>query len=332
MIIITGGAGFIGSCLAASLEKAGLSPIVICDRLGHATKDGQKWRNIAKRTLYDIITPDQLFPFLDAHQKSIDIIYHMGAISSTTEMDVDKIIANNFRLSKDLFAWCCDKRKRIVYASSAATYGDGKQGFDDKDDLVSLKKLQPLNPYGWSKHAFDQFITQTRIEGEKFPAQAVGLKFFNVYGPNEYHKEGQRSVVHQIFPVAQAGEAFSLFKSHNPNYVDGGQLRDFIWVQDCVDVMLWLYHHPRVNGLFNVGTGESRSFVDLARAVYIACGKEPNIIYRDMPEELRKHYQYFTQAHMAKLKAAGYSKPFTPLEEGINAYVKEYLATPDPYC
>lgn len=332
MIIITGGAGFIGSCLAAALEKAGLGPIVICDWLGRADSGSQKWRNIAKRTLHDIITPEQLFPFLEANQKSIDVIYHMGAISSTTEMDVDKIVANNFRLSKDLFTWCCEKRKRFIYASSAATYGNGQQGFDDKDDLVSLKKLQPLNPYGWSKHAFDQFITQTREEGERFPAQSVGLKFFNVYGPNEYHKEGQRSVVHQIFPIAQKGEAFSLFKSHNPQYVDGGQLRDFIWVQDCVDVMLWLYHHPRVNGLFNVGTGESRSFVDLARAVYIACGKEPNIIYRDMPEELRKHYQYFTQAHMLKLKTAGYTKPFTKLEDGINAYVKEYLATPDPYC
>ena len=328
MIIITGGAGFIGSCLAASLEKAELGPIVICDWLGQE----QKWRNLAARTLHDIVAPQNLFAFLEANQKQIDVIFHMGAISSTTETDVDKIITNNFCLSKYLFLWCSDKRKRFIYASSAATYGDGQQGFDDKEDLASLKKLRPLNPYGWSKHAFDQFISQTHERGEKFPAQSVGLKFFNVFGPNEYHKEGQRSVVHQIFPVAQRGEAFQLFKSHNPDYADGGQLRDFIWVQDCVDVMLWLYHHPRINGLFNVGTGESRSFLDLAKAVYVALGKEPNISFRDMPEELRKHYQYFTQANMQKLKAAGYSKPFTRLEDGVAAYVKEYLATDDPYC
>jgi ADP-L-glycero-D-manno-heptose 6-epimerase len=328
MIIITGGAGFIGSCLAAAIEKAKLGPIVICDWLGN----GQKWRNLAGRTLDDIITPEQLFPFLDANQKRVDMIYHLGAISATTETDGEKIVANNFRLSKDLFQWCADKRKRIVYASSAATYGDGAQGFDDKEDLSSLKKLQPLNLYGWSKHAFDQFVTQTRDTGEKFPAQCAGLKFFNVYGPNEYHKDNMRSVVHQIFPVAQRGEAFSLFKSHHPDYIDGGQLRDFIWVQDCVDVMLWLYHHPRVNGLYNVGTGKARSFLDLAKAVYVSLGKEPNITYRDMPEHIRGQYQYFTQANMSKLKTAGYNKEFTSIEDGVGAYVKEYLAKSDPYC
>jgi ADP-L-glycero-D-manno-heptose 6-epimerase len=328
MIIITGGAGFIGSCLAAGLEKAGLGPLVICDWLG----DGAKWRNIAKRTLHDIIRPENLFEFLEANQKQVEIIYHLGAISSTTETDADKIVANNFRLSKDLFAWCAEKRKRMVYASSAATYGDGKEGFEDRDDIDYLKKLRPLNPYGWSKHLFDQYVATVRAGGEKFPAQCVGLKFFNVYGPNEYHKEGQRSVVHQIFPVAQRGDTFQLFKSHNPDYTDGGQLRDFIFVKDCVAVMEWLYQHSRVNGLYNVGTGKARSFLDLANAIYQACGKPPQITFRDMPEGIREHYQYFTQSHMERLRKAGYAAPFTSLEDGISRYVKEYLATPDPYC
>lgn len=327
MIIITGGAGFIGSYLAAILEREQIGPLVICDWLGTA----QKWRNIAKRTLHDIITPEQLPAFLEANATEIEAIFHMGAISATTETDGDKIIANNFRLSKDLFEWCARHRKRLIYASSAATYGDGKLGFDDKEDLESLRKLKPLNLYGWSKLAFDRFVAEQKLEGDRFPAQCVGLKFFNVYGPNEYHKEGMRSVAHQIYPVAARGETYSLFKSHDPAYADGGQLRDFIWVGDCADVMLWLYNHPRVNGLFNVGTGKARSFLDLGNAVYRAAGKEPMIAYRDMPENLQKQYQYFTQANMEKLLQAGYARPFTTLEEGISTYVREYLAYEDPY-
>lgn len=328
MIIITGGAGFIGSYLAAQLEKNGVGPLVICDWLG----EDQKWRNIAGRSLHDVIRPEGLAAFLESHVRQVECIFHMGAISSTTETNVDKIIANNFRLSKDLFSWCAHNRKRIIYASSAATYGDGKKGFDDKETRAHLKTLAPLNPYGWSKHLFDRYIAEVRETGDKFPAQCAGLKFFNVYGPNEYHKGGQRSVVHQIYPVAARGEAFSLFKSHHPDYHDGGQLRDFIWVGDCVDVMLWLYHHPRINGLFNVGTGIARSFLDLAKAVYVAAGQEPTITYRAMPEALQRQYQYFTQANMAKLKAAGYTKPFTSLEEGVRLYVQEYLAKEDSYC
>lgn len=328
MIIITGGAGFIGSFLAAHLEKKGLGPLVICDWLGN----GEKWKNISKRSLEDIIRPEDLPAFLETHKSRIDTIFHLGAISATTETDVDKIIANNFRLSKDLFQWCTDKRKRFIYASSAATYGDGAHGFDDKADLDHLKKLRPLNAYGWSKHLFDQYVAEVRKSGEKFPAQCVGLKFFNVYGPNEYHKEGMRSVAHQVFPVAQRGEAFPLFKSYNPNYADGGQMRDFVWVGDCARVMEWLYHHPRVNGLFNVGSGKARSFLDLARAVYVALDKKPFISFRDAPEQIRAHYQYFTEAKMDNLKKAGFTENFTSLEDGISAYVKEYLATPDPYC
>lgn len=328
MILITGGAGFIGSYLAAQLEKVGLGPLVICDWLGKE----QKWQNIAKRSLYDVVAPEALLPFLEVHARSLDVIFHMGAISSTTETDVDAIAENNFRLSKTLFTWCANNRKRFIYASSAATYGNGKTGFADKEDLAYLKTLRPLNPYGWSKHLFDQFVALIRENGEKFPAQCVGLKFFNVYGPNEYHKGNQRSVAHQIFPHAQRGETFPLFKSHRPDYADGGQLRDFIWVGDCVDVMLWLYHHPRVNGLYNAGTGQARSFLDLAKAVYVAAGQEPKITFRDMPENLRNQYQYYTQSSMEKLKHAGYEKPFTPLEEGIRLYVQEFLAKPDAYC
>ncbi len=328
MILITGGAGFIGSYLAAQLEKQGLGPLVICDWLGTE----QKWRNISKRALEDVITPEQLPAFLEREQKRIEVIYHMGAISSTTELDADKIIANNFRLSKDLFNWCAQYRKRFIYASSAATYGNGDQGFNDAEDLASLKKLRPLNPYGWSKHLFDQYVAQTRETGERFPAQCVGLKFFNVYGPNEYHKGNQRSVVHQIHPTAFKGETFQLFKSHREGYLDGGQKRDFIWVGDVADVMTWLYHHARVNGLFNVGTGEARTFLDLARAVYAAVSRAPNIAYRDMPAELQKHYQYFTESNPDKLRKAGYDKPFTSLENGVTEYIHDYLAKEDPYC
>jgi ADP-L-glycero-D-manno-heptose 6-epimerase len=327
MIIITGGAGFIGSYLAASLERQEIGPLVICDWLGQE----QKWRNIAKRTLADIITPEQLPAFLEANQKAIEVVFHMGAISATTETDGDKIIANNFRLSKDLFDWCAQKRKRLIYASSAATYGDGRNGFEDKEDLAHLSTLRPLNLYGWSKLVFDRFVAQTKEEGDRFPAQCVGLKFFNVYGPNEYHKGGMRSVVHQIYPQAAANQPFQLFKSHNPKYADGGQLRDFIWVGDCAEVMQWLYQHPRVNGLFNIGTGRARSFLDLANGVYRAAGRDPLVTFRDMPQELQKHYQYFTEADNGKLRKAGYDKPFTSLEDGISQYVREYLAHEDPY-
>lgn len=328
MLIITGGAGFIGSYLAAMLERQELGPIVICDWLGQE----QKWRNIAKRTLLDIITPEQLPAFLETHQKSIDTIFHMGAISATTETDGDRIVSNNFRLSKDLFVWCAAMRKRLIYASSAATYGNGALGFDDREDLEHLSALRPLNLYGWSKNAFDRYVALTRQSGDRFPAQCAGLKFFNVYGPNEYHKGGMRSVAHQIYPYAARGETFSLFKSHDPNYADGGQLRDFIWVGDVAYVMIWLYHHPRVNGLFNVGTGEARSFLDLASAVYRAAGREPMIAYRDMPTELQRQYQYFTEASMAKLRKAGYAAPFTSLENGVSQYVRDYLSYEDPYA
>ncbi|WP_413207329.1 ADP-glyceromanno-heptose 6-epimerase [Rhodospirillum sp. A1_3_36] len=327
MIIVTGGAGFIGSNLLAALEDQGGSPLILVDRL----RDGVKWRNVAKRSLADIIRPEDLPDFLENHRGDVSAILHMGAISATTETDVDKIVANNFRLSMDLWTWCSRNRARFIYASSAATYGDGSGGFDDDFSAGGLAKLRPLNAYGWSKHLFDRRVRAILDADGPQPPQWAGLKFFNVYGPNEVHKGPQSSVVNQIHPVAKRGEAFSLFKSHHPDYADGGQLRDFVWVGDVVDVILWLLDAPDVSGLFNLGSGRARSFADLASAVYGALGMEPMIAYREMPEAIRDKYQYFTQANMAKLRAAGYPGQSTPLEEGVRRYVQDYLEKDDPF-
>lgn len=325
MILVTGGAGFIGSNLVAALEARG-KRVVICDWLG---KD-DKWRNIAKRDLEAIIAPEKLFEFLENAGERLEAIFHMGAISSTTETDADLIVENNFRLSCALWNWCRDNSSRLIYASSAATYGGGWEGFHDDETVKGLAKFRPLNAYGWSKHVFDRWVAHQRHSSEGKPAQSVGLKFFNVYGPNEYHKGGQRSVAEQIYPFAKRREAFPLFKSYNPEYPDGGQLRDFVWVGDCVAVMLWLLENPQVNGLFNVGSGKARSFADLAKAVYDAAGVPPMITFRDMPETMRDKYQYFTEANLEKLRKAGYDAPMTSLEVGVSHYVR-ILSSPDPY-
>jgi len=327
MFLVTGGAGFIGSNLLAALEARREGPLVLCDRLG----SNDKWRNIAKRELDDIVHPDKLFPFLDAHAGRIRAVFHMGAISSTTETDADLIVDNNFNLTVALFAWSARNKVRIVYASSAATYGDGSHGFEDDISPNALARLRPLNAYGWSKHLFDRRTGRKLAEGRPMPPQWAGLKFFNVYGPNEYHKGSQASVVSQIYPHAEAGAAAQLFRSHDPRYPDGGQMRDFIWVDDAVQIMLWLLDHPSVSGLFNVGTGKARSFYDLAAAVYRALGKEPHIRYVDTPVEIRPRYQYFTEARMERLRAAGYDRPFASLEDGVAVYVARYLATADRY-
>lgn len=328
MIIVTGGAGFIGSNLVAGLEAAGHRDIVVCDVLG----DGDKWRNVAGRELRDVVHPDRLFDFLHTYKDQIKAVFHMGAISSTTERDADLIIDTNFVTSRRLWKWCGKNGKRLIYASSAATYGDGAAGFQDDQSIEGLAKLKPLNAYGWSKHVFDRRVARILEEKcEDIPVQWAGLKFFNVYGPNEYHKGEQMSVVCKLYPQVMAGASARLFKSHDPKYADGGQLRDFIWVGDCVDVMLWLYDNPGVNGLFNVGSGQARSFKDLAEATFKAAGKEPKITYIDMPESLRAKYQYFTQSDASKLRKAGYAKPFTNLEDGIATYVKDFMAKADPY-
>jgi ADP-L-glycero-D-manno-heptose 6-epimerase len=327
MIIVTGGAGFIGSNLSAGLAARGAGEVIVCDWLGA----GEKWRNLAKHEIADIVAPEDLFTFLDLHEGRVQAVFHLGAVTSTTETDVDLLARTNFGLSLALWNWCSSARVRFIYASSAATYGDGRNGFDDDGSIAGLARLVPLNAYGWSKHLFDRRVARTVASGGPHPPQWAGLKFFNVYGPNEYHKGPMKSVVAQIYPEAAAGRSAVLFRSHRSDYPDGGQLRDFIWVGDCVDVLLWLLDNREVNGLFNLGTGRARSFKDLAESVYRALGREPSIRYVDTPPEIREQYQYVTEARMTRLRAAGYTASFTPLEEGVGRYVREYLSAPDPY-
>jgi len=327
MFVVTGGAGFIGSNLVASLEAAGIGDIVVVDWLG----TGDKWRNLGKRALAAVVEPPDILPFLGRNARDVQMIFHMGAISDTTATDADLIARTNITLPLALWDFCVASGTRFVYASSAATYGDGSQGFDDLQDLKSLTRLRPMNAYGWSKHEFDLRVARLIETGAHRPPQWVGLKFFNVYGPNEYHKGGQRSVAVQIHEAAARHAPATLFKSHNPKYGDGGQLRDFVWVGDCCDVMVWLKDHPEVNGLFNLGSGKARSFADLAKSVFRAMNREPQIKFVDTPEAIRAKYQYFTEATMDRLRKAGYTKPMTELEDGVARYVRDFLATDDPY-
>ena len=326
MIVVTGGAGFIGSNVAAALAERG-EQVAVCDRLRRA----DKWRNLARVPLRELLAPEALPAWLTQQAGEIDAVIHMGAITSTTEADADLITEVNFRLSQQLWRFCSAAGKRFIYASSAATYGDGTQGFDDDAAPEALARLRPLNPYGWSKHLFDRWIVATLAQGGPRPPQWVGLKFFNVYGPNEYHKGTMRSVVAQKYPPAAADQPVTLFRSHRVDVPDGGQRRDFVYVRDCVEVMLWLLGNPRVNGLFNLGTGQARSFAELARALGAALGRTVRIEYVDTPPAVRAHYQYFTEARMQRLRQAGYSQPFTSLEEGVRDYVQRYLSQPDPY-
>jgi len=327
MIIVTGGAGFIGSNLVAALEQRGGDEIVVCDAFG----DGDKWRNIAKREITELIPPEDLLRWLTANIASVHMIFHLGAVSSTVERDVDLIVANNFRLSQELWDICVRRDVRLIYASSAAVYGDGSVGFDDECTLAAMAKLAPLNPYGWSKVLFDRKVARYAERMTRLPGQWAGLRFFNVYGPNEYHKGGQRSVVPQFWQQIKATGRARLFKSAHPDYRDGQQARDFIHVDDCVRIMLWLYDNYGVSGLFNVGTGQARTFDDMAKAIFTALELEPQIDYIDMPDNVRDQYQYFTQAPMDRLRAAGYDRPFTSLEAGVASYVRDYLETDDAY-
>ena len=324
MILVTGGAGFIGSNLVAALAEQGRD-VVISDRL----RSGDKWKNIAKAGFCELITPEALDRWLERSGGGLDGVVHLGAISATTETDADLIYETNVCLSTRLWQWCAEHGVPYVYASSAATYGDGSAGFDD--DPASLQSLRPLNPYGWSKLVFDRFVLHEVGEGRAQPPQWVGLKFFNVYGPNEYHKGSMQSVVAQKYPLVAAAKPVTLFASAHPDYPDGGQMRDFIYVADCVDVMLWLLENRRVSGLFNLGTGKARSFADLAAALSTAAGSEPRIEFIPTPEALRGRYQYFTEANMRRLRAAGYPREFTGLEDGVRDYVQRYLSRADRY-
>jgi ADP-L-glycero-D-manno-heptose 6-epimerase len=328
MIVVTGGAGFIGSNIVARLTAETAYDVVVCDRL--ETADLAKWKNLAKHPIADFWSPEELFEQLERHAERSEAVVHMGAISSTTEPDADLILRTNFTLSRDLWDWCAIRDARMIYASSAATYGDGETGFNDDDDAESLSQLRPLNAYGYSKMLFDQYAVRQADRGQA-PRQWAGLKFFNVYGPNEGHKGGMKSVVAQIWPRVQAGETVTLFRSHNPNYADGGQMRDFVYVDDVVDIIEFLLQSPEVSGVFNAGSGQARSFADLAKATFAAAGKAPSIDYVDTPVSIRDRYQYFTQARMDRIRAAGFLGQSTPLEEGVRRYVQNFLSTADPY-
>lgn len=327
MIVVTGAAGFIGSNLVAALEEDHPGRIAACDSFG----SDERWQNLAKRELAAIVSPEALLPFLERNADGVAAVVHLGAISATTERDVDLLVAQNVRPTLDLWHWCARAGKPFIYASSAATYGDGAAGFDDDGSPRGLARLRPLNAYAWSKHVVDRRIARLVEEGAPAPPQWVGLKLFNVFGPNEYHKGTMRSVALQVFERAAAGEPARLFRSHHAGYDDGGQLRDFLWVEDCVAVIRWLLRHRSVNGLFNLGTGRARSFADLAHAVFAAMAAPVRIEYVDMPADLRPRYQYFTEAKMDRLRAAGYTSPFTSLEDGVAEYVRRYLTSGDRF-
>ena len=323
MLLVTGGAGFIGSNIVASLNEAGRTDVVVNDVLG---SDG-KWRNLGKRRLADLVPPADLMRWLDG--RKLDAVIHMGAISSTTASDGDAVIENNFRLSLRLLDWCTETVTPFIYASSAATYGDGEQGF--VDDTAALTDLKPMNLYGWSKHLFDLAVIDRVAKKQKLPPQWAGLKFFNVFGANEYHKGEMMSLVTKRFDEVRAGQTVKLFKSHRAGVGDGDQRRDFIYVDDVVAVVRWLMETPKVSGLFNVGTGAARSFRDLITAAFAALGRAPSIEYVDMPVSIRDSYQYFTQASVENLRRAGYNAGFTPLEEAVKRYVVSFLDTADRY-
>ena len=325
MLLVTGGAGFIGSNVVAALNDAGRSDVVVCDLLG---RDG-KWRNLAKRQLMDIVPPDKFADWLKG--RKLDAVIHLGAISETTATDGDLVIETNFRFSLRLLDWCTDNPTPFIYASSAATYGDGAQGFRDDPSLPALKELRPMNLYGWSKHLFDLAVAERVTRREKLPPQWAGLKFFNVFGPNEYHKGTMMSVLARRFDDIRAGRPVQLFKSHREGIADGDQRRDFIYVDDVVRVMMWLLATPSVSGLFNVGTGTARSFKDMMLAAYAALGAAPNIHYIDMPEQIRGSYQYFTQSEVDRLHGAGYNGGFTALEDAVDLYVKAFLDRDDRF-
>ena len=323
MIIITGGAGFIGSAMLLELNGKGEENIIIVDDLGSTTTE--KWRNLSGLDFTDFI-PKDLFPDLLERNalKGISAIIHMGANSSTTETDADHLLTNNFGYSQKIAAFSLAHDVRLIYASSAATYGDGSNGYSD--DIKGLNALRPLNMYGYSKQLFDRWALKNHILDN-----AAGLKFFNVYGPNEYHKGDMSSVVYKAYHQILEKGSLSLFKSHRADYLDGEQLRDFIYVKDCTRIMAWLLDNPSVAGIFNVGTGTARSFKDLAMATFSALGREPALNYIPMPETLRDKYQYYTCADMKKLRSAGFADAFTSIEAGVKEYVQHYLSDSNPY-
>lgn len=326
MIIVTGASGFIGSNIVADLQDSGRNSIAVIDHFGLE----DKWRNLSKRNLSAFVSPEQTQAFLDANPSKIECIIHMGAISSTTEKNVDLLIENNINYSVVLWDWCTKHKVPFIYASSAATYGALESLLKDDESIDALQALRPLNPYGWSKYATDLIFAQRVAKGVT-PPQWVGLKFFNVYGPNEYHKGDMRSVVTKFYNDIQTWAAVTLFKSDRPDIEDGQQKRDFVYVKDCSQSALWFMEHAGISGIFNVGTGNARSFIDLVKATEKAVGKPVEIAFKDMPDELKGRYQYYTEADMTKARAAGLNVSFRSLEAGVADYVENYLMQSDIY-
>lgn len=329
MIVITGGAGMIGSIIAWHLNtKLQRDDVVIVDRITHENQ----WQNLVKRQYVQYLDKDQLMPWLEG-RKDIEAIIHMGAISATTERDFNKLVEANIHYSQNLWTWCAKNNVSFFYASSAATYGAGEHGYDD----ASIKDLRPLNGYGYSKHFFDEWVLRQVAENKPIPSAWAGFKFFNVYGPNEYHKERMASVAFHSFNQFKETGAVKLFKSHKTGFEDGMQLRDFVYVKDAAAAVVHflsaaLNSKRCTNGIYNIGTGKARAFKDLATNVMTSLGKTPNITYIDMPEDLQGKYQYFTEATVAKLRAVGYTQAFCSLEEGVQDYVQNYLMHDDAYC
>lgn len=315
-IIVTGGAGFIGSCMVRTLNDMGREDLIIVDHIAET----EKWMNLRNKKYLEYVPREQFLERLDSDDfGKIGGIIHLGACSATTERDFDYLWMNNVEYTKALWRYATKHQIPFIYASSAATYGGGEVGFDD---TCNIDELRPLNGYGYSKQVFDQWAKKQT----EAPAQHVGLKFFNVYGPNEYYKESMASMVFHGYRQMVADGEIRLFKSENPQYADGGQLRDFVYVKDVCKVIQFFMNHPEKSGLFNVGTGRAQSFQELVSAVFTAVGEEPNIKFIDMPEHLREKYQYYTQAELAHLREAGYTDAFMDVTEGVTDYVTNYLA------
>ena len=321
MIVITGAYGFIGSNLVTELECKSNEELVLVDYFG----TNMKWKNMVARRLHTMLEPHQLLNFIDNNYKRISCIIHLGAISSTTEEDVDKLIHNNFLYTINLLDACNAYRIRMIYASSASVYGNGELGFNDSDAVEDISSLRPLNAYGWSKKLIDEACAKRNF------VNIVGLRFFNVYGPNEYHKEEQASVVYKWYNGMKHDATISLFRSYVPEYEDGGQLRDFVYIQDCIDAILWFLGKPDIAGVYNVGTGCARSFMDIITILERIMQKKARYEFVDMPEQIKLHYQYNTKANLSKLRKAGFTKEMMTLDRGIEQYVTLYLNTNNPY-
>jgi ADP-L-glycero-D-manno-heptose 6-epimerase len=324
MIIVTGAAGFIGSNIVAALNEAGRDDVVVCDWLGQDSR----WQNLRKRMFRDFIFPEELIAF--CQKSKPDAIIHMGANSSTTAADGDEIMRVNTKFTLALLDHCTAAGVPLVYASSAATYGEGENGFEDDNALAALKKLRPLNLYGWSKHLVDLVVAERMEKNLPLPPKCIGLKFFNVYGQNEYHKGGMISVPGKNYEIAAQGGTVDLFQSHREGVEDGGQRRDFIYVDDVVEATLWFLDNGPAHGIFNVGTGAAESFRALVEALFSATGHPPQIRYVPMPGHLRERYQYYTQASIANLRRAGYTAAFARVREGVANYVR-YLSHADRF-